>query len=57
MKALKYIVPLGVFVVLCVFLGIGLTRDPRIVPSPFIGKPAPGFTLTNMGQTLEFKRT
>lgn len=46
MKALKYIVPLGVFVVLCVFLGIGLTRDPRIVPSPFIGKPAPGFTLT-----------
>jgi cytochrome c biogenesis protein CcmG/thiol:disulfide interchange protein DsbE len=45
-KALKYIVPLGVFVVLCVFLGIGLTRDPRIVPSPFIGKPAPGFTLT-----------
>ncbi|MBX3532387.1 MAG: DsbE family thiol:disulfide interchange protein [Rhizobiaceae bacterium] len=43
---MKYIVPLGVFVVLCVFLGIGLTRDPRIVPSPFIGKPAPGFTLT-----------
>ena len=46
MKALKYIVPLGIFAVLCVFLGIGLTRDPRIVPSPFIGKPAPSFTLS-----------
>lgn len=45
MKALKYIVPLGIFAVLCIFLGIGLTRDPRIVPSPFIGKPAPAFTL------------
>lgn len=46
MKALKYIIPLGIFVALCIFLGIGLTRDPRIVPSPFIGKPAPVFTLT-----------
>ena len=46
MKALKYIIPLGIFAVLCVFLGIGLTRDPRIVPSPFIGKPAPAFTLS-----------
>lgn len=45
MKALKYIVPLAIFVVLCIFLGIGLTRDPRLVPSPFIDKPAPSFTL------------
>ena len=48
MKALKYIVPLGIFVVLCIFLGIGLTRDPRLVPSPFIGKPAPAFALTHL---------
>ena len=48
MKALKYILPLGIFAVLCVFLGIGLTRDPRIVPSPFIGKPAPAFTLSTL---------
>jgi cytochrome c biogenesis protein CcmG/thiol:disulfide interchange protein DsbE len=48
MKALKYIVPLGIFVVLCIFLGIGLTRDPRLVPSPFIDKPAPVFTLTQL---------
>ena len=27
------------------FLGIGLNRDPRLVPSPLIGKPAPQFAL------------
>ena len=31
MKSLKFIIPLGIFVALCVFLGIGLTKDPRIV--------------------------
>ena len=48
MKALKYIVPLAIFAVMCVFLGIGLTRDPRQIPSPFIDKPAPVFTLTQL---------
>ena len=46
MKALKYIVPLAIFAILVVFLGVGLTKDPRKVPSPFIGKPAPAFTLS-----------
>jgi cytochrome c biogenesis protein CcmG, thiol:disulfide interchange protein DsbE len=36
--------PLILFLVLVVFLGIGLTRDPRVVPSPLIGKAAPAFT-------------
>ena len=48
MKALKFIIPLAIFVVLCVFLAIGLTKDPRKVPSPFIGKPAPAFTLAKL---------
>jgi cytochrome c biogenesis protein CcmG/thiol:disulfide interchange protein DsbE len=38
------LIPLGVFAVLVVFLAIGLTRDPREVPSPLIGKAAPAFT-------------
>lgn len=38
------LVPLGLFIILVVFLAIGLTRDPREVPSPLIGKPAPAFT-------------
>lgn len=37
-------IPLILFLVLVVFLGIGLTRNPRVVPSPLIGKPAPEFT-------------
>jgi cytochrome c biogenesis protein CcmG/thiol:disulfide interchange protein DsbE len=41
-------VPLGIFLVLVAFLGIGLTLDPREVPSPFIGKPAPQFELARL---------
>ncbi|MGE5615561.1 MAG: DsbE family thiol:disulfide interchange protein [Bacillota bacterium] len=48
MKALKYIIPLAVFGVLVAFFAIGLTRDPREVPSPFIGKPAPSFQLQRL---------
>jgi cytochrome c biogenesis protein CcmG/thiol:disulfide interchange protein DsbE len=40
----KALIPLAIFAVLLVFLAIGLTRDPREIPSPFIGKPAPAFT-------------
>ncbi|MBA3060022.1 MAG: DsbE family thiol:disulfide interchange protein [Gammaproteobacteria bacterium] len=40
----KTLIPLGLFIVLVVFLAIGLTRDPSQVPSPLIGKAAPIFT-------------
>jgi cytochrome c biogenesis protein CcmG/thiol:disulfide interchange protein DsbE len=42
--------PLIAFMILVVFLGIGLTKDPRKLPSPFIGKPAPAFTLPQLHQ-------
>jgi cytochrome c biogenesis protein CcmG/thiol:disulfide interchange protein DsbE len=48
MKALRFAIPLAVFVALAAFLAVGLTRDPREVPSPFIGKPAPDFKLTQL---------
>ena len=35
----------GIFVALVALLAVGLTLDPREVPSPLIGKPAPGFEL------------
>jgi cytochrome c biogenesis protein CcmG/thiol:disulfide interchange protein DsbE len=35
----------AVFAALVVLLGVGLTLDPREVPSPLIGKPAPAFDL------------
>ncbi len=43
----RYLVPIGFFL-LVIVLGIGLTLDPREVPSPFIGKPAPEFTLPTL---------
>ena len=44
----RFLVPLGLFLVLAVFLAIGLNRDPREVPSPLIGKPAPAFKLAQL---------
>lgn len=44
----KYALPLIVFMVIAGFLAIGLKLDPREVPSPFIGKPAPPFTLPKL---------
>lgn len=44
----KFLLPLGVFLVIAVFLGVGLTLNPREVPSPLIDKPAPGFTLAQL---------
>lgn len=38
-------IPLLVFLVMAVFLGIGLTMNPRDIPSPLIGKPVPEFSL------------
>lgn len=42
---IRYLIPLGIFVVLVVFLARGLQLNPREVPSPLIGKPAPDFML------------
>ena len=44
----KFVIPLGLFVVLVVFLAIGLGRDPHEVPSPLIDKPAPHFQLAQL---------
>ena len=43
-----FLIPLAAFAVLAVFLGRGLSLNPREVPSPFIGKPAPTFTLPRL---------
>ncbi|MDT5062459.1 MAG: cytochrome c biosis protein CcmG, thiol:disulfide interchange protein DsbE [Acidobacteriota bacterium] len=41
----KFILPLALFLVLVVFLAIGLSRDPHEIPSPLVDKPAPAFAL------------
>jgi cytochrome c biogenesis protein CcmG, thiol:disulfide interchange protein DsbE len=48
MKSLKFLLPLALFVALAVLLAAGLGRDPKEVPSPLIGKPAPAFTLARL---------
>jgi cytochrome c biogenesis protein CcmG/thiol:disulfide interchange protein DsbE len=45
---LKYILPLGLFAALGVFLFIGLHRDPSLIDSPLIGKQAPEFSLPSL---------
>jgi cytochrome c biogenesis protein CcmG/thiol:disulfide interchange protein DsbE len=47
-SAWKWSLPLVVFAALAVFLFAGLFRDPREVPSPLIGKPAPAFALRQL---------
>jgi cytochrome c biogenesis protein CcmG, thiol:disulfide interchange protein DsbE len=46
----KLFIPLAVFVVLVGFLFVGLFLNPREVPSPLIGKPAPQFALNQLHQ-------
>ena len=48
MKALRFLLPLGFFVVLVGFLYVGLFRDPHEVPSPLVDKPAPAFRLAQL---------
>ena len=58
MKSWKFLAPLALFVVLLVFLGVGLNLKPREVPSPLINKPAPAFVLPRLddpAQTLSLK--
>jgi len=45
---LKFIIPFGLFLLLAVFLFVGLHRDPTFVPSPLIGKQAPEFSLPSL---------
>ena len=54
MKA-KFLIPLGLFVVLVMFLAVGLGLDPRDVPSPLVNKPAPAFKVSQLEQAdLQF---
>ena len=46
----RFLIPLAVFAVVVGILGVGLTLDPREVPSPLINKPAPAFNLPQLEQ-------
>ena len=44
----RFLLPLVIFLVIVGFLGVGLNLDPREVPSPLVGKPAPAFNLPRL---------
>ena len=43
MKRFFHILPLAVFALLVVYLAVGLTMDPKVIPSALIDKPVPEF--------------
>ena len=45
---MRYLLPLIGFMILAAFLLVGLTLNPRQVPSPLIDKPAPAFQLNQL---------
>jgi cytochrome c biogenesis protein CcmG, thiol:disulfide interchange protein DsbE len=49
----KFLIPLGIFVVLVIFLGRGLSLDPKEIPSPLIDKPAPVFSLSQLDKPAQ----
>jgi cytochrome c biogenesis protein CcmG/thiol:disulfide interchange protein DsbE len=50
---MRFLIPLAVFAIMVIFLAIGLTLNPREVPSPLIGKPAPAFNLPQVGEAAK----
>ena len=44
----RLLIPLAVFVVILGFLFVGLGLNPREVPSPLVGKPAPAIRLAQL---------
>lgn len=44
----RYLLPLVIFLGLAGFLFVGLSGDPRSVPSPLVGKTAPSFNLEQL---------
>ena len=45
MRRLFYLLPLAVFLGVAVYFAIGLTKDPRLIPSALIDQPVPDFDL------------
>ena len=47
-KRWLFFVPVAIFAVLAVYFGVGLTKDPSLLPSALIDKPAPEFALADI---------
>jgi cytochrome c biogenesis protein CcmG/thiol:disulfide interchange protein DsbE len=50
----RFLWPLGIFLALAAMLAAGLHLDPRAVPSPLIGRPAPAFRAASLAEPARF---
>jgi cytochrome c biogenesis protein CcmG/thiol:disulfide interchange protein DsbE len=50
LRRLLFLVPLALFAVLAGYFALGLSRDPSVLPSALIDKPAPEFNLPGLGE-------
>lgn len=55
----RFLLPLGLFVLLAVVLGIGIRHAPEkgIIASPLLGKPAPQFSLPDLTEPRRLVRS
>ncbi len=53
---MRFLIPVLVLAGLLVLLAVGLGKDPREVPSPLIGKPAPAFDLPTLAGDARYTR-
>ncbi len=53
-RGMKGLLPLGLFGGLIIILGIGLTRDPKILPSEMLDRPFPDFQLSSLYDENQF---
>ncbi len=51
MNRLIFAVPVAAFIVLVAIFGIGLTKDPSVIPSQLIDRPLPNFVLPGLAAT------
>jgi cytochrome c biogenesis protein CcmG, thiol:disulfide interchange protein DsbE len=47
-RKLVFLVPLALFAVLLIAFAMGLSRDPQVLPSAMINRPAPDFALPGL---------
>ncbi len=45
---MRFAIPLGIFILMAILLGLGLGMDPSKIPSPLIGKSVPTFSLAKL---------
>ena len=45
---MRFAIPLSIFILIVGLLAYGLRLDPKNIPSPLIGKPAPAFSLAKL---------